>query len=181
MKLGISIAPEGLGRRWLFHCTWSIQGQTASAFLCFQTSLIGASCPPWSLHPRLRRMRLASFDMDDRPANAGFHPQKWHKNFLSKALKTLNKVVPPFFSAAHVISPLVKAHRHLTCQEALYHVHGTMSTMSNCRRSGSFAVRWNQAIVVFSIFSFQCARQLSCNSETFHTGTGERGVGFFSF
>lgn len=35
----------------------------------------------------------------------------------------LNEIVEDFFSTAHVFSSLVMAHRHLTCQEALYHVY----------------------------------------------------------
>lgn len=96
----------------------------------------------WRLVPSLESATKAWKDaacicaMVDRPTNAGFHPQKQHKNFLSKALKTLYEGIPPFFSAARVISP----HRHPTCQEALYHGHGTMCTMSNCGRSGSFSI-----------------------------------------
>lgn len=111
----------------------------------------------WSLVPSLESASKAQKNaacacaMDDRPTNSGFYSRKQHKNKLSKALKMLEEMVPPFFSAAYVISPLVKA---LICQETLYHVHGTMCTMSNWGRSVSFFIWWNQAIVIFTIFSF---------------------------
>lgn len=122
MKLGVSIPPEGWGERDNFMVHNPSKGGTASAFLF--PNLINCSLVP-SLESASKAQKDATYTyaMDDRPTNAGFHPWKLQKNFLSKALKMLNEIVEHFFSTAHAFSPLVKADRHLTCQEALYHVY----------------------------------------------------------